>query len=114
MGVLNLRGRIPDNVLYAQAALLVHEEKMEAARSILSNSSDCFAGFGGVPGASRSTLTDLWAVTAYAMEERRLGRNLTALEQRHLRRKLNGLGPDGSEKNGRWSPPNLGVWFGQF
>jgi hypothetical protein len=57
----------------------------------------------------------LWAELLVGIEERKLGgRSMTALEARRLRRKLGGLAAGGSEKGGRYGPPNLGVWFGAF
>ena len=66
-------------------------------------------------GTSRASLLELWAELLVGIEERKLGgRSMTALEARRLRRKLGGLAAGGSEKGGRYGPPNLGVWFGAF
>jgi hypothetical protein len=103
-----------DDFLFARLTLLVHDGNFTEAARELSAPEHCFAGFGGTAGTSRADLLQLWADASLGLEQAKVGRALTALEARKLRRKLGGLTDKGAEKGGRWGPPNLGVWFGPF
>ena len=109
-----VRAKETDDFLFARLKLLVHDGNYTEAKAALSDPANCFAGFGGTAGTSRANLLQLWAQLTSTIEERKLGRKMTALESRLLRRKLGGLSSRGSEKGGRYGPPNLGVWFGPF
>jgi len=109
-------GAATDSFLITTMQLKLHEKEHATVLIELSKPSRCFAGVGGDAGAGRVDLLKLFAQATEAAEvEKNGGKPLDALQARRLRRRLGGLDEEsGSEKGGRWGPPNLGVWFGSF